>query len=97
MVVPKNVRNNNVLRASLVDCASLALVENPNALDKSGKTVFGWVLGEHRIALADFVKTHQDTCAVYEIFMTKMLLGVLEFCVFTCPRCGKQLKVEVGG
>lgn len=96
-MMTKNVRNNNMARAYLVDCASLVLVENPNAPNENGKTVFGWVLEKHRATLADFVKTHQNTCAVYEIFMAKMLFEVLWFCVFTCPRCGKQIKIEVGG
>src|SRR3989338_562348 len=97
MNLTKNVLNNNMMRAYLVDCCNLKLVENPNAQKKEARNIFSWILDEHKPALLDFVKTHQSTCAVYELVLTTILIEVLYFCVFTCPRCGKQLKVEVGG
>ena len=97
MMVPKNVAYNNMMRAYLLDCAGLKLIGNSNFPEKNGEVIFGWILDEHKEALLNFVKIHQNTCAIYELVLTTILLEVLWFCVFTCPRCGKTLKVEVGG
>jgi len=97
MNLPKIVVNNNAMRAYLTDCTTLKLIANPNAPKRNGKIIFGWILEEHREKLKEFVKTHQNTCAVYELVLTTILIEVLDFCVFTCPKCGKQLKVTVGG
>ena len=97
MNLPKNVVNNNAMRAYLIDCATLKLIATPDAPKRNGKKIFGWILEEHGETLKEFVKTHQDTCAVYEVVLTTILIAILWFCVFTCPRCGKQLRVTVGG
>ena len=97
MEIPKNVEYNNMMRAYLMDCAGLKLIANPGAQKKNGKIIFGWILDEHGAELREFVKAHQDTCAIYELVLTTILIEVLHFCVFTCPKCGKQLKVTVGG
>ncbi len=97
MNLPKNVVNNNAMRAYLMGCTTLKLISNPNAPKRNGKIIFGWILDEHGEELKEFVNIHQNTCAVYEMVLTTILIAVLWFCIFTCPKCGKQLKVTVGG
>lgn len=97
MKVPNNVLYNNMMRAYLLNCSNLKLVKNPNAPKKRINLIFSWVLEDHGKHLREFVKIHQNTCAIYELVFTTILIEVLWFCVFTCPKCGKHLKVTVGG
>lgn len=80
MAIPNNVLRNNFVRACTLRCDKIPeLVIKHDAID-----------AENSSKLNDFVKQHQNTCAVFELVIVKKLIDVCDCYEFVCPHCKQQ-------
>ena len=85
---PKNVLNNNLVRAYIVNCFSSSVrIEPPEAGEE--------MLRLYPKELADFVKQHQNTCAIYECVLIATDHSIDTGYEVMCPKC--RLSLEVVG
>ena len=85
MAVPKNVQKNNRVRAFILDCNEVLEGRHPEVAD--------FFFHDFAADINDFLRQHQNTCAIYEAVCIYKLGGGIGYSYsLFCPYCMKCMQ-----
>jgi len=86
-MVHKNVERNCIARAYILDCESAL----KNKIPKFAEYIFR----DYKPKILDFIKLHQNTCAVYELVCIEKNASCCYGYNLFCPRCMKAIMMII--